>query len=236
MAGVQFNLLPDIKLQADKSRRLHGVVYSGAIGISVISLVIFLIMLFSVDIVQKKQFNDAGKNLDSTNAQLKSVANINQIITINNQLQTLVNLHQTKHITSRIFTYLSQVTPSAASVGKLEIDTSANTMNITGNADSQKTVNTFIDTLKLTTFKVGSTDSDHPAFTSVVESGFAINPNNVSYTLNLQFDPQLFANNLLDSNGKAQTPVLTVPKLTSTKAAIDDPNNALFKAQTGSGG
>ena len=236
MASVQFNLLPDIKLKADKSRRLRDVIYSGAIAISVISLAIFLIMLFSVDVIQKKQFNDAGKNLDSTNAQLKSVANINQIITVNNQLQTLVNLHQNKHITSRIFTYLPQVTPSAVSIGKLDIDTTANTMSITGNADSQKTVNTFIDTLKLTTFKVGDTDSAHPAFTSVVESGFAINPTNVSYTLNLSFDPQLFANNLLDSNGKAQTPILSVPKLTSTKAAIDDPNNVLFKAQTGSGG
>ena len=233
MPGIQFNLLPDIKLQADKSRRMRDLVYSGAIAVSAISLAIFLIMLFSVDVVQKKQFNDAGKNLDATNTQLKSISNISQVITVNSQLQTLVSLHQNKHITSRIFTYLSQVTPSAVSIGKLDMDTGANTMNITGNADTQKTVNTFIDTLKLTTFKVSGSDTSHPAFTSVVESGFAINPNNVSYTLNLQFDPQLFANNLLDSSGNAQAPVLTVPKLTSTKAAIDDPTNTLFKAQTG---
>jgi len=230
MSAIQFNLLPDIKLQADKARHIKDLFYSVAIVVSVISLAIFLVMLVSVDVVQKKQFNDAGKNLDQTNSQLKKIANLSQVVTVQNQLQTLVGLHQDKHILSRMFTYLPQLTPSSVNIGKLDIDTSTNTIEITGSADSQKTVNTFIDTLKQTTFKVGSADSDHAAFNSVVESGFSINPNNVSYTLNMQFDSKLFANNLLDSQGKAQTPVLTVSKLSSTQ----DPAN-LFQ-NSGSGG
>ncbi len=235
MAGVQFNLLPDIKIEADKARHTRSLVYTTAIIITAASLAIFIIMLFSVGIIQKKQMNDAGKAVDTANSQLKNKPNLNQIITINNQLQSLVGLHQNKDITSRIFTYLPQVTPTNVSIGKLDIDLQADTMTITGNADSQKTVNTFVDTLKLTTYTVGSNSSAQTAFPSVVESGFAINPTNVSYTLDLQFDPKLFANNLLDNQGRPQTPKLTVPKLSSTKSAIDNPSSTLFKAQTGDG-
>ncbi len=236
MANIQFNLLPDVKVQADKAKHLRQLIYTVATLITAASLGIFIIMLLSVGVIQKKQMNDAGKSLDSTNSQFKGKDNLGQIITINNQLQTLVGLHQNKNISSRIFGYLAQVTPTNVSLGKLDVDFGADTMTITGNADSQKTVNTFVDTLKLTTYSVGSGDSAHTAFPSVVESGFAINPTNVSYTIDLEFDPRLFANNLLDSQGNPQAPQLTVPKLSSTKAATDDPTSTIFKAQSGSNG
>jgi len=235
MARIQFNLLPDVKLQFDKAKRIQSLVFRVAVIASAVSLGLFLLMLIMVDVVQKSQLNSATKTETTTSSQLKNIPNLSQIITIQNQLKTLVGLHQAKHVSSRIFTYLPQVTPSNASIGKLDIDLSGTTMTISGNADSQKTVNTFIDTLKFTTYKVGDQDSAHSAFISVVESAFAINPTNVSYTLDISFDPQLFANNLLDSQGRPQEPKLSVPKLTTTKAGVNDANNPIFKTQTGGG-
>lgn len=235
MTKIQFNLLPDVKLQFDKAKHIQDLVFRVAVIASAISLGLFLIMLVMVDVVQKSQLNNASRAQDTISNQLKNIPNIGQIITIQKQLGTLVGLHQSKHVSSRIFTYLPQVTPSNASIGKLDIDLEGNTMSISGNADSQKTVNTFIDTLKVTTYKVGDQDSDHIAFPSVVESTFAINPINVSYTLDISFDPQLFANNLLDSGGHPQDPKLSVPKLTTTKSGVNDANSPIFETQTGGG-
>ncbi|MBI2592221.1 hypothetical protein HYW36_01970 [Candidatus Saccharibacteria bacterium] len=233
MTRLQFNLLPDTKQRFDKARRLQSLVFKAAIMASAVSLTLFLVMLIMVGVVQKTQLNNAAKAQNAASQRLQNIPNLEQVITIQNQLQTLVGLHQSKHITSRIFTYLSQVTPASASIGKLDMDLSTNTMGVSGNADSQKTVNTFIDTLKFTTFKIGTDDSNQTAFPSVVESAFAINPSNVSYSLDIQFDPQLFANNLLDDQGNPQEPKLSVPTLTTTRRGVNDAGNAIFKDQTG---
>lgn len=235
MARIQFNLLPDVKLQFDEAKRVQNLVFRIAKIAGAISVGLLLVMLVVVHVIQKSQLKSAAKSEEALSSELQSIPNLGQVITIQNQLKTLVGLHQAKAISSRIFTYLPQITPSNASIGKLDIDLEGNTMSISGNADSQKTVNTYIDTLKFTTFKVGDQDSPHSAFTSVVESTFAINATNVSYTLDISFDPQLFANNLLDAQGRPQEPKLSVPKLTTTKSGVDDSASPIFKTQTGGG-
>src|SRR5207244_2785243 len=114
---------------------------------------------FAVDVVQKKQLSDADKSIVTYTSQLKAIPNVNKIITVQNQLQALVGLHQNKHISSRLFTYLPSVTPTKAHVNQIKMDLVANTIELTGTADSHQTINTFIDTLKFTTYKIGNDSS-----------------------------------------------------------------------------
>ncbi|MDB5161274.1 MAG: putative Fimbrial assembly family protein [Candidatus Saccharibacteria bacterium] len=233
MSKVQFNLLPDTKLQYNKDQQTKHRVTAIAYSVSAISLAIFLLLLFTVDVVQKKQLSDAAKEVDTASKQLRAVPQIDEIITVQNQLKTLSGLHQNKHVTSRIFTYLPQLTPANVTINKLDLDLKQNTMAIVGTANSQHSVNTFVDTLKFATYKVNSTDSAVSAFPSVVESGFTINPANIGYTISIQFDPKLFANNLVDSNGKSKAPQLTVR---STSAGSLDPSSTLFNSSQSGGG
>lgn len=227
MSQAQFNLLPDFKLESLRTSRTRNFVITISFAVAAISLFILLVLAGMVELVQKKQMSDAQKDLNTANSQLGSVSDLNKIVTVQNQLYALSGLHQNKHISSRIFNYLAQLTPTNASIRRLDLDLLQNTMTINGSADSQKTVNTFIDTLKFTTYKVGDNDSPHQAFSSVVETDFSINTGgNVSYALNMQFDPKLFANNLTDSQGRRQTPKLTVPSLTTTR--LGDPTSSLF--------
>ena len=237
MNRVQFNLLPDIKLATVKSNRSRSLAVSIALIISVASAAIFLILLGLTSVVQKKQLSDADKTIASATAKLQSMNGLDKMITVQNQLSTLVDLHKNKHISSRIFSYLPEVTPTQVSLGRLAMDFKANTMQIDGTALDQKSVNTFIDTLKFTTYIVNSGDSPKNAFPSVVESSFSIGTKNVSYSLNVTFDPALFSNNILDSQGHPKAPTLQVPKLTTTRSITDDPSNNLFNGQnSGSGG
>jgi Tfp pilus assembly protein PilN len=231
MSRIQFNLLPDIKLEYLRTNRTKNLVLSICIIVSVVSLTVLLLLLATVQVVQKQQMNSAQKALDEANDQLNDISDLDRIVTIQNQLKSLVTLHQNKHATERIFDYIKQVTPTKASINKLNLDLGENTMTISGNADSQKTVNIFIDTLKFTTFNLGEEASGLPAFSNVVQTTFAINQGSVSYQLDMSFDEKLFSNNLLDKDGRPQTPTLSVPTLTTTRSALDDPSNALFQRQ-----
>jgi len=107
-------------------------------------------------------------------------------------------------------------------------------MNIQGTSDSQKSVNTFVDTLNFTKYKVSNKDSGKYAFNSVTENQFAINstsnqknnstavcqgaPAPASYQLTVKFDPTLFANS---SDVALDVPV----GLVTTRSILDDPSN-----------
>lgn len=229
MATVQFNLLPDVKMKSVKAQRGKGLIISIAFLVSIAAIAVFIVLFVSVNLVQKKMLNDADGDIAKYSKELKEIPNIDKILTVQNQLNSLSSLHQSKHITSRIFIYLPQVTPASVKISNINLDLTTNTMTIDGTADSQLSVNTFVDTLKFTNYKVGEQGKEVKAFPSVTESSFSISQGDVSYSLSMTFDPTLFANNLLDSEGRSQTPILVVPKLTSTHAA--DPASALFNDQ-----
>ncbi len=223
---LQFNLLPDVKQQYLKSQRTQATVVTGAFVVAAIAAFILLFMLTTVYIVNRNQLNDANNKITNANRQLQGIPNLSKILTVQNQLATLPGLHQSKHITSRLYEYLPQLTPTNVHMGKVAIDFTANTMQIEGTADSQKTINTFIDTLKFTTYKSDGNETKKKAFPSVLESQFGLVDGHASYGLTIQFDAALFSN--------LQQIKLTVPAgLSTTRSVLDDPNNALFNGDTG---
>lgn len=217
MSRIQFNLLPDVKQDYIKSQRLRNLVISTSVIVASGSFILFLILFASVAVVQQKQMKDTEKNIATNTAKLKSIDGIEEALVVQNQLQTLADLHKNKHISSRLFSYLPKITPNNVSITKLDLDYTTNVMNISGTADKHNSVNAFIDTLKFTTYKIGSQGTANQAFSAVVENSFGITPNNVSFSLTSQFDPKLFANNLLDSSGKPASPQLIVPALSATR-------------------
>lgn len=223
--SVQFNLLPDIKLDYLKAQRSRNTIISAAVLISIVTFAIFLITLLSVSVIQRTQQKSLDSQIKTAAAKLSAQKGLDQVLTVQNQLTTLVGLHQNKHITSRVFTYLPQVTPTNVQVGRLSLDLTANTLQIDGTATDQLAVNTFVDTLKFTTYTIPGQSGSKNAFPSVVLSSFSVGAGASNYSLNVSFDPVLFANNVTDADGKKTAPVLNVPKQTTTRSAIDDPTS-----------
>lgn len=232
MSKIQFNLLPDAKVAANKAQVLRRKVRNVALVAGGGSALLFIILLSTVYFIQQQELKSTAKQIQTDSQKLEGIANINKAVTVQNQLKALAGLHQSKHITSRIFTYLPQLTPASVTINKLDLDLKLNTMSISGIANSQQSVNTFVDTLKAANYKVNSADAPAAAFSGVVESGFNLNSNNINYTISLQFDPKLFANNLTDSSGHPQTPKLIVTK--AGGASNKSPSTTLFNStQTG---
>lgn len=231
MSTLQFNLLPDIKLEYLKTQRMRNKLVSISFLAGAVAVVIFLMMLATVHVAQKKQLDDAQKQVNNASSELQKINGLSQLLTVENQLKSLVSLHQSKHISSRIFGYLPVITPTNVSIGRVSLDLKSNTMTIDGTTDSQRSVNTFVDTLKFTTYTTETGSTEKQAFPTVIESSFGLTPNSASYTLNVTFDPILFSNSVTDSNGKPITPSLKVPNLTTTRSVINDPSNLLFNGQ-----
>lgn len=226
MNKVEFNLLPDMKMDVVKANRSRNTIVSISFLASAASLAILILLLFTVYIVQNKQLSDANKEIETANNKLKNISGLDKILTVQKQLQALPGLHEKKHISTRLFTYLPQVTPTNVSIGSLTVDMATSVMQISGTAESQHAVNTFIDTLKFTKYVTGTGNSPKDAFPTVIETNFAISGGQVSYLLDVHFDAALFSNN-------QPAPTLQVPTLTTTRSVIDNPSNQLFTGQTG---
>lgn len=226
--AVQFNLLPDIKLEFDRAQRTKRFVYTVSILAGAVALALFIISFVAVNVLQKKLLSDASGNITKYSQQLKSIPNLDKVLTIQNQLSALPDLHSTKHYGSRLFTYLPQLTPTKINVGKLSLDTTANTISITGTADTVESVNQFVDTLKFTSYTVGGDQgTKKPAFSNVVLTKVDRDDKGATYTIDAGFDPALFTG--------TQAIQLIVPQETTTRSVLNAPdsNSPLFNGQTG---
>jgi Tfp pilus assembly protein PilN len=229
MSAMQFNLLPDVKLEYIKAERSRKVAASLALLISGVAVAILLIMLITVEVVQKKQLSNAASAVTTANKQLSDITGLSEVLTVQNQLGALTTLHQQKHITSRIFTYLPEITPDNVKITQTSLDFVKDSITITGTASSQLAVNTFVDTLKFTQYKATAQASQQAAFSAVVESAFSLSDNGATYTIDAQFDPALFTNS-------GQIPQIILKNQVTTRSVLEDPSNTLFSGQTKTGG
>jgi len=219
---IQFNLLPDIKQQYIKAeRQKHLIVFISTVA-SIAAIALLIVLILIVDVWQKKSISDLNGDIKNNTSQLSSTQDLNKILTVQNQLNSLGPLHDKKAVAGRLFDYIATLTPANATISKLSVDYSKSTIQISGNADALSTVNTFVDTLKFTTYKA-SGSSVAPAtnaFSQVVLSAFGKTNTATTYTINASFDPVIFS--------ETSNVDLTVPKITTTRSALDQPTD-LFK-------
>ncbi|HVV66707.1 MAG TPA: PilN domain-containing protein [Candidatus Saccharimonadales bacterium] len=196
---IQLNLLPDVKMEYIKAERQRRLVTSVSILVTIAAIVLLLLLL-SVDGLQKKHLSDLNKDIKSYSTKLENEPQITKILTVQNQLESLTQLHDQEPAAARLFTYLNQVTPSNVNITDFKIDFTQNTVSITGTANTLADVNKYVDTLKLTTFTTGTDSTPQPAFSDVVLSSFSLNGSSTggksaqpaAYTITASYDKTIF--------------------------------------------
>jgi Tfp pilus assembly protein PilN len=226
--AVQFNLLPDVKLEFNRAQRAKRLVYGVSMLAAGTVLAIVVISFLIVNVLQRQLISSANNDIKTYSSKLKSIPDLEKVLTIQNQLKSLPSLHTGKHVTSRIYTFLPQVTPAKVFIGQVTLDADGGTMSINGTADSVASVNTFVDTLKFTNAVIGGDNNNKkPAFTNVVLSSIGRTEKNASYTIDTNFDSSLFDG--------SQNVTLDVPKEVTTRSVLNTPNigTLLFNGDTG---
>ena len=215
---VQFNLLPDVKLEFVKARRTKYMMTFVSVVVGAVALAVLLFALFYVNVVQRKSLNDLNKDIKSHSTELKNVEDLSKILTVQNQLNTLTSLHDKKPVSSRMFGYLTQLTPNQLSLTKLSVNFDESTMSISGTAPTLDPVYVFTDTLKSAQYTVEGSDTSSKPFSEVVLSEFGRDDKGASFTITLKFDPIIF-----DATKQTQ--------LVVTQATTDGQTNLFTEAE-----
>lgn len=216
---IQFNLLPDIKLDYVKARRTKRLVIAISLLVSALALGLLLLLFLVVNIIQRTHLNNLNNDIEKHSQQLKNTPALDRVLTVQNQLSRVGELHDRKPVTTRLATYLAQVTPVEVTIGEFEMDLSANTMTIKGSAAHLRDINKFVDTLKFTDFLTASGKKGR-AFSDVVLKNFNRSEAEHSYEISLTYDQLIFSN--------AEAVQLIVPATITTRSVVENPG-ALFK-------
>lgn len=214
---IQFNLLPDVKLQYIKAQRMRRLILAVAIIISGLSLAVF-IFLIAANQLGKKHLSDLSRDITSQSSKLQNEPQINSILTVQNQLTSLPKLHGTKPAVTRLFDYLNRLTPLQISINNYTTDFATHVTTITGSADALSSVNQYVDTLKYTTYtdKADPSATKKPAFNGVVLSTFGLTTvtaqagQAATFGITFIYDPAIF--------DTTKTVELSIPNLVTTRS------------------
>lgn len=223
---IQFNLLPDVKVEYMRTERVKRTVMFAASGVSLIAFLTFFGLLILVKVVQPNHIESLSEDIKQSSNNLKDTKDLNKILTIQSQLGSLPGVHETKPDTTRLFNYIAQFTPSDIKLSSITVDHVAKTMTLSGTASTAVAANQFADTLKSTQYIVlleNESEADAvrtQAFTGI-KSALPISGGKITYTIDLTYDEALFDNK---KNIK-----LIIPTITSTASSQGLPSG-LFEA------
>lgn len=244
---LQFNLLPDVKKEYIKAKRTKRLIFSIATVSAAVAVVIVLLLFSIVQFVQKKNINDLTKDIESGISDLKATEDLDKILTIQHQLESLPGLHESKPESSRLFNYLIQITPSDVKISSVEVSFEDSTIKIKGTAPSIASINRYTDTIKFVTFSATAIESDDAepisegsseiaapeqlqAF-STVTTELSRNEERASYEISATFDPVIFDNKMVVA--------FTIPNTVTTRSTQGKPSisnadeNPLFDTSGG---
>ena len=228
---IQFNLLPDIKKEYIKAKKTKRLIVSSSVLIAAGAIVVTGILFSYVQVAQKGSINDLTEDINKELSSLQSIEDLDKILTIQNQLDKLPELHAQKPHASRLFSYLFQLTPEEIKIQEVDLNFESSRLVLTGSTDSLATANKYVDTLKFATYSyVDEADVEVSGipFTGVL-SDLTRNEESASYSIEMTFDPTIF------DNTKEVT--LTIPNKVTTRSELGKPSlsgeNNLFEDSSG---
>jgi Tfp pilus assembly protein PilN len=227
---IQLNLLPDIKREYLKARRVQARVISVAILACVVSAGVVVLAASWVFGVQAVQRASLSGNIDKKYKELTSIKDIDKYVTVQNQLANISSLHTNKPIMSRLFDILPAINPKAPhniQITSLSVDVTTTTLSMQGSTDSYTGLEVLRDSLKNATVTYTTDESTEPTTAALfkpesvqfVSQGLGKDANGkeiASFSLALQYEPAVFARD-------TKSITITVPNKDTTFSKEDAP-------------
>lgn len=133
---IEINLIPDVKREFIHAQKMRNAAITlsmlvGAIAVGVVVLVGILLGAQALhETIARGQVKDQFNKL-------QSVGNINNVLTIQNQLSKISSINASKTIDSRLFDVLTAISPSSPNdikISNVKLDPTAKTLMIQGSA------------------------------------------------------------------------------------------------------
>ncbi len=153
---IEINLIPDVKLELLKARRVRTNVISLSILTTIVAAGVVVVMGLYVFVGQTVAESLADAAIKKESQRLEEVDDLSKILTIQNQLSNIADLHDEKRLSSRIFDVIDATVPTGANaitISRLSLDGETNTISIEGEAkNGYKAFEVFKKTISETTF------------------------------------------------------------------------------------
>lgn len=133
---IEINLIPDVKRELLRAQRVRRTAISIAmfVGFSAIGVVAILGVVLGLQAIRESV---ARSNVKTEYSKLQAVDNINDVLTIQNQLSSIKSYNDKKTMDSRLFDILSAINPSAPNnvrFSSVRLDPNASTITLEGSA------------------------------------------------------------------------------------------------------
>lgn len=233
---IQINLIPDVKQEYLRARRVQATAVSLSIMVSIgaIALVVVMGLILLAQIGRESL---ADGRIDSEYKKLANTPDIGNILTIQNQLSLISDQHHSKIISSRLFGLVQGVNPPAPhniQFTSVQLDAVNKRLILDGVAvggyPSVETLTKSLSNTKIEYMTEGESQASSVPLASRVEvtqTSFGQNPDGarvLSFTLTLDVDESLLSN--MNKETRIVTPSQRVD-VTDSKQRVPD---SLFTA------
>ena len=215
---IQFNLLPDVKVQYIKTRRVSRLVVAASILIGIAAIITTTTLYFRAE-TQESTLESLTQEADIIFNEIKYTeiqvmtdkvnsgpSDISELLTIQAQLATLTRLHEQKVAAERIDIYIAEILAEGnllsqgVEVSSIRLDFEANTFTIggttNGTADGQVTslqmANILIDTVEFTMYTTGKEGIEQHLFELDPPRLSGSDQEKATFSLSGTFDPIVF--------------------------------------------
>lgn len=203
---IEINLIPDVKQEFIRAQRVRTAVISIAIIVTIIAAgVVVLLALYVFGGQQLRQLT-ADNKIEKQNKTLQDVSDINNVLTIQNQLSKLSEMHNNKHIDSRMLDVLASIVPQApneVAVSKIAVDSAEGTITIDAQANNgYPALEVFRKTIEATKFEYvdGEQTTSVPLATDIKDSNRSYGENDsgkkvLRFSVTFTYPQELFDRN-----------------------------------------
>ncbi|QQS21669.1 hypothetical protein IPM09_04090 [Candidatus Saccharibacteria bacterium] len=158
---IEVNLIPDVKqafIRAQKMRNM-AITLAIVIGVTAGGVVALLALFLGGQAITETVVRD---NIKKDFKTFQSIDNIENVLTIQNQLSKISDIHQNKSIDSRVFDLLAAINPPAPNdikISNIKLDPETKNLTIEGSAvNGYPATETFRKTILNTKLESGSGD------------------------------------------------------------------------------
>ncbi len=160
----EINLVPDIKEQVIKAQRVRNLIFFVCIVVSAAAVGVVLLLLV-VKGAQDIKMSGQDKKLEQMSIKINSYKDLNELLTLQGQLNKIDEIGQKKKVFSRVFSIIGTLLPTNAdkiTISELDVNLGENTFTIEGQADAgekpdidYRVLESFKKSMLVTTFDYG---------------------------------------------------------------------------------
>lgn len=235
---IEINLIPDVKQELLKAQRTRAAVISSSILVSIITggvVVALALYVFGVQTVRSSVLD--GQIKDGSD-KLSKVEDLSKMLTIQNQLTKISELHANKNIDSRVFDMLSAVTPvgdNTVRFSQISIDAESSTIRLEGQTNTYDSMEIFKKTVASAVISYVQDEEEQtvPLASDISTSDISYGENAegqkvLRFVLTFTYPVELFSASItnptfkLSIDGNVTDSYLGIPKSLFTERAKDE--------------